>query len=102
MKVVTRNRGRTTIAERCTSLAQIALLEGEAVEPAGINVKDGQVLLNMDRKVIVLHGTQAATGLPQLSLKASDQCAESKVAHCRKMGALSNNIWHLEFKGSHP
>ena len=97
-----------TVVERLSPkgapvLAQIALLEGEAVNTAGINVKDGQVLLNMGPQSDRLTWNSSLKQVPQLSLKASDQCAESKVAHClEKWSVLSNNIWHPEFKGSHP
>lgn len=97
-----------TVVERLSPkgapvLAQIALLEGEAVNTAGINVKDGQVLLNMGPQSDRLTWNSSLKQVPQLSLKASDQCAESKVAHClEKWSVLSNNIWHPEFKGIPP
>lgn len=84
-------------------LAQIALLTGEAVNTAGINVKDGQVLLNMGPQSERVVWTSSLKQVPNLQLKAIENCAEPKVAQCLEQWSLAaNNIWHLELKGIPP
>ncbi|WMW81930.1 hypothetical protein RF679_06500 [Undibacterium cyanobacteriorum] len=84
-------------------LAQIALLPGEAVNTAGVQIKDGQVLLNMGPQSERVTWSSNLKQAPSVLLKASDHCADAKIAQCiEEWSVLANNLWHLELKGVPP
>ena len=79
------------------ALAQIPLLPGESVTTAGINVKDGKVLVNLGPQAESLSWSSSLAQTPELSLQAPEESGwvESWVV-------AASSLWHVRADGIPP